>query len=151
MSHQNMQIEFALIGIQTLEFALLKELYSECNNQVGIKITVDFQIKSIEDHEMVCMPEVYFIQEEKPFIKLKTACHFSVKPEQWNQFVHPEKGVIIFPKGFTDHLLMLSLGTLRGILHAKTEGTIFNRFFLPTINVTTFSEKDLELKIDSIL
>ena len=30
----------------------------------------------------------------------------------------------------------MTIGTTRGILHAKTEGTCFNKYVLPTINVT---------------
>lgn len=140
-------IPFALKGIRTLEFAMIKEFYSENKSNIEFGINAEFGIKSLEDYEIMCAPEVAFLQEGKPFIKIKSACYFSVKPEVWNEFINNENQSIIFPKGFTDHLLMLSVGTLRGILHAKTEGTIFNNFILPTINVTTLSEGDIELKL----
>jgi hypothetical protein len=43
---------------------------------------------------------------------------------------------------------MLTIGTSRGILHAKTEGTEFNKFILPTINVNQLVEKDAEFIIN---
>ena len=147
MNEQKIQIPFALIGIQTLEFATLKELYSDENPNVEIGINAEFGIKTLEVYEITCTTEVSFLQDDKPFLKIKIACNFSIKPEQWKEYIHKKHQSICFPKGFTDHLLMLSFGTLRGVLHAKTEGTIFNKFLLPTINVTTLSEGDLEIAL----
>ncbi|NDV57341.1 hypothetical protein [Bacteroides sp. 519] len=147
MSKENIKIPFALIGIQTLEFAIIKELYSDNDPDIQIGINAEFGIKSAEDHEIVCVPEVSFLQDGKPFLKIKVGCYFSVKPEQWKKYIQEESQSIIFPKGFTDHLLMIATGTLRGVLHAKTEGTIFNQFVLPTINITTLSEGNIEMKL----
>ncbi len=49
---------------------------------------------------------------------------------------------LIVPKGLLCHLAMLTVGTSRGILHAKTEGTCFNKYVLPTINVTEIIKED---------
>lgn len=147
MTKERIQIPFALVGIQTLEFATIKELYSDDNPNVEIEINTGFAIRSLENHEIMCALEVFFLQEGKPFIKIKIGCYFSIKPEQWREYIQNEKQSIIFPKGFTDHLLMIATGTLRGILHAKTEGTIFNKFLLPTINVTVLSEGDVEIRL----
>lgn len=140
-------IPFALSGMQTIEFAIIKELYTEDNPHVELGINAEFGIKSLEDCEMVCAPEVSFSQDGKPFIKIKVACFFSVKPEHWKEYIQEEEQAIIFPKGFADHLLMIATGALRGVLHAKTEGTVFNRFILPTINVTTLFDGDVEMKL----
>jgi len=40
---------------------------------------------------------------------------------------------------------MLSVGTARGILHAKTENTPYNEFIIPLINVTEAVKADIEL------
>lgn len=145
MSNNN-QIQFALIHIQTLEFAIIKELYSD-DKPIDIGINSEFGIKSLDEYEIMCAPEVSFFQEGKPFLKIKVACYFSIKPEQWEKYINNERQSIIFPKGFTDHLLMIATGTLRGILHAKTEGTTFNQFLLPTINVTALTQTDIEINI----
>lgn len=147
MIKEKVQIPFALNGIQTLEFAIIKELYSDNNPDVEIGINAEFGIKSLEYCEIMCTLEVSFLQEGKPFIKIKIGCYFSIKPEQWREYIQKENQSIIFPKGFTDHLLMITTGTLRGALHAKTEGSLFNKFLLPTINVTALSEGDIEIKL----
>ena len=147
MTEKNIQIPFALIGMQTLEFATIKELYSDDNPNMEIGINAEFGIKSLKEYEIVCALEVSFLQDGKPFIKAKIACYFSVKQEQWEEYTCEKKQSIIFPKGFTDHLLMIAIGSLRGVLHAKTEGTIFNKFILPTINVTVLTKDDVEMKL----
>jgi hypothetical protein len=37
---------------------------------------------------------------------------------------------------------MITVGTCRGILHAKTENTKFNQFLIPTINVAELIKED---------
>jgi hypothetical protein len=37
---------------------------------------------------------------------------------------------------------MLTVGTARGVLHAKTENTKYNRYVLPTINVASMIKND---------
>ena len=41
------------------------------------------------------------------------------------------------------HLIVLTIGTVRGILHAKTEGTKYNSYILPTINVAELIKTDI--------
>lgn len=41
------------------------------------------------------------------------------------------------------HLTTIMVGTARGILHAKTENTLFNQFLLPTIDVTELVTDDV--------
>ncbi len=43
---------------------------------------------------------------------------------------------------------MLCVGTARGILHAKTEGTAFNDFILPAINVEELVEEDTHVRLE---
>ena len=39
----------------------------------------------------------------------------------------------------------ISVGTLRGIIHTKTEGTVLNTIVLPPINLDEIINKDLVL------
>ena len=49
---------------------------------------------------------------------------------------------LVVPKGFLQHMGMLTVGTSRGILHAKTENTNLNQFHIPTVNVAELINKD---------
>ncbi len=142
-------ISFVLAGIQTVEFAVIKEFYSE-NKNISLSINTEFGIKSLEEPVIVCSPEISFLQKNKPFIKIKIACSFSIEESSWNSYLMPDKKSIVFPKEFTDHLLMLSIGTLRGALHAKTEGTLFNRFIVPTVNVVDLYIGNITFEFNNI-
>lgn len=45
-------------------------------------------------------------------------------------------GSIMVPKSLLTHFAVLTVGTTRGILHAKTENTRLNHFSLPPVNVS---------------
>jgi hypothetical protein len=54
---------------------------------------------------------------------------------------------LTIPKGFLAHLAMISVGTARGILHCKTENTIFNNFVLPLVNVASMIPEDEQFEL----
>jgi len=74
---------------------------------------------------------------------VEATCIFHIEPSDWEMLII-EKGLLI-PKVFITHLTLLTIGTVRGILHAKTEGTNFNGFLLPTVNVTELVTADIRL------
>jgi hypothetical protein len=66
---------------------------------------------------------------------VEAGCHFAIKPESWEKLLNDGQKILVVPKGLMQHLAMLTVGTTRSILHAKTENTIFNKYVIPTINV----------------
>ena len=56
--------------------------------------------------------------------------------------------MVSFPKGFMAHLAVITVGTTRGVLHAKTENSKFNKYFLPTINVNELVKNDISFALD---
>ena len=79
-----------------------------------------------------------------PFIIVEIGNHFQIEEIAWNSFCQDAEKIVI-PKEFATHLLVLTIGTLRGVLHSKTENTEYNNFVLPTINVTEMINSDVEL------
>jgi hypothetical protein len=51
------------------------------------------------------------------------------------------------PKDFIRQLLVIAIGTARGVLHTKTENTPFNRFILPVLDATNLIKEDVELEV----
>ena len=45
---------------------------------------------------------------------------------------------------------MLTIGTARGVLHSKTENTPYNKYLLPTLNVSDLVNNDLILKSHTV-
>lgn len=134
-------IEFNLFKIITEQFALIPDSFEE-GKEIKLKPELNFGIDKQNKRIMVSML-FRFEQESKPFIILKLACYFSVSPNDWEQFGSVNTKALVIPQGFATHLAMLTIGTLRGVLHAKTENTTFNRFIIPTFNVTGLIKSDV--------
>ena len=131
-------IGFSLSSIATEQFAIIEQNFSE-NNEVFISTTLRFG-KHDEDKEIAVSALFKFEIESQPFILIEGACRFKIEPASWGTFVKDDK--MIIPKGFLTHLAILTIGTVRGILHAKTENTSFNHFVIPTIDVTEIITED---------
>ncbi len=135
MENKITNINFVLRKVTTEQFAIIEEGFSEHN---GIRIGTSIRFGSDEKQKMVaCFSAFTFESNGKPFIKVEAGCHFQILEEAWNQMLNVEKNTLKVPKGFLSHLAMLTVGTTRGLLHAKTEGTCFNKYVIPTINVST--------------
>jgi len=137
------QIGFFLGAIKTEQFAFFEESFNPEEN-AHIDSNVEFKIKK-EHHQLGVFVTFSFSQNEKVVIKLGVSCHFMIKPEDWKACL--EGGQIIFPKQFLTHLLMLVVGTSRGILHCKLEGTKMQGVVLPSINISEVLKEDVTFPI----
>jgi hypothetical protein len=138
-------IGFSLRKLTTQQFAIIEDVFKDGEN-VEMKTNVNFGIDTTKKMIAVFF-NVSFLQNKVPFLLLETASHFHVKEESWATFENEEKTELIVSKGFISHLVMLSIGTTRGVLHSKTENTIYNKFLLPTINVNDLIKGDTKFKI----
>src|SRR5690606_9235656 len=147
MTDEKDKIGFALNRITTEQFAIIESSYFEGKRidlKTGLRFGIDFDNESIS---------VFFsanlIQEKSPFLIIETSCHFNIRKENWYSFQTQNKMEFIVPKGFMSHLVMLTIGTTRGVLHSKKESTSFNRFSLPTLNVKEMLKQDVVFKVES--
>ena len=132
-------IGFNLGLIRTEQFAMFEDQFS-AKKAVDLESKFHFKLNR-EAKRIGVFTTFQFEQSKKPFIKLVTSCHFNIEEGAWNEFTNEIE--IRFPASFVRHLGMLTVGTARGILHCKTEGTPFNEFILPTINVAEMVKKDV--------
>jgi hypothetical protein len=127
-------IGFQLIGVRTEQFAIVEP---DFDTNTPLEITANFEIGKDETQKVLSLLLLAkFSLEDRPIIILECSCHFKIEDESWTSFKDPESNALIMPKGFITHLAVITVGTARGILHAKTEGTKFNGFLLPTLNVS---------------
>ncbi len=131
-------VGFALAAIKTEQFALFEENFS-AKKETNITTSLEFKI-NLEQKLIGVFAAFSFEQVKKVFIKIQVSCHFNIDNDSWSSFLQDE--IIVVPQSFIAHLTMLTIGTSRGILHTKTEGTEFNKFILPTINVKSLVDKD---------
>ena len=146
MSTEN--IKFLIQGITTDQFAIIDTSYRE-GIALGLAIQMGYSV-NIENHIIVVTVKVVFDQEKLPIIILDLSCHFSISDENWAPLYNSIESKVQIPNNFAIHLGMLTVGTLRGVLHAKTENTIFNQFILPPIDITQIINKeDVVINLES--
>jgi len=82
------------------------------------------------------------------FLVLEISCLFRIEDISWAK-IHSEdnSNLLVVPKNLATHLLILTIGTARGVLHAKTENTEFNKFSLPTLDVSNLIQEDVVINI----
>lgn len=143
MENQNKQLGFALRRVTTEQFATLADSVVE-GKEVEIQASLRFGID--QEHRIIeSLSKFEFEQENKTLLVLEVGCQFEIDQASWGIVWDEKTGAVTLPKGFASHLAMLTVGTTRGVLHAKTEKTAFNHLILPTINVASMIEEDVVL------
>ncbi len=133
-------IEFSLTKISTEQFALFEEAFDDkkvIDILTSIRFRADFENKIISAFTLF-----QFEQEKATFMVIEVGCHFLIEAASWDRFSDSTHKLKV-DKGLLTHLAFLTVGTTRGVLHAKTEGLKFNEFYLPTINISSMINEDL--------
>ena len=138
--------EFNLKKIETKQFAIIDTAYDSSDDKVALEMGLNFGLNA-EDLAIISIIKFQFKQKNSPFLLIEASCEFDIEVEKWNSFLQKNKKSILFPQSVMTHLAAITVGTIRGILHSKTENTEFNQFLLPTINlqevITEASEFDI--------
>lgn len=146
MESEAQQIGFALRGIKTEQFAVLEENYT-FKKTVNLSTNLQFKL-DIENKYIGVFLTFQFEQEKKTFLKIEISCHFQIKSDNWEDWLQENGLKLIVSKGFLSHLVMITTGTARGVLFAKTEATTFSKFIIPTLNVTEMIRDDLTFDLN---
>ncbi|MCH4896101.1 hypothetical protein E0494_05230 [Marinilabiliaceae bacterium JC040] len=139
MKKSTTNIQFRLFQVITKQFAIINENHNS-NLDVGYNLDTEFKIDE-SNNIISCLIDLFLLSEDNIFLKLGIEVNFLIEEKSWNDLKQKKK--IIFPKLFAEHLNFLSLGTLRGVLHAKTENLDMNKYVLPLIDVSDYIKEDL--------
>lgn len=134
-------INFKLLRITNEQFAVLDEPPQD-EKKINVLTSSRFGFEGTRPIIGVFV-QVKFESSEKPILLIETGCHFQIEDSDWESLKNNEDKSVIIPKGLATHLIMITLGTLRGILHTKTENTPFNKFLIPLIDVTKLIQEDI--------
>lgn len=146
MAEEKNKVGFILKKIVTEQFAIIESSYCESitvDLKAGLKFGINFDKRILS-----VIFSTSLIQENSPFLVLDVGCYFEINEEAWKDFNKKDSTDLIVPRGFISHLVMLTIGTARGVLHSKTEKTPFNNYLLPTINVFKMVESDIVFSVD---
>lgn len=136
-----MAIQFKLIRIDVPQFAILKDESFQPSLQVNLE--VGFAVNA-RDHMIKNTVKVLYTLDALPVSQIVVDCYFEVSETSWQEFIG-ENGIITIPLGFLQHMSTITVGTTRGELHARFEGTNLSRVVFPLINLTEIIKEDLVL------
>lgn len=145
MSSSSEKVGFALTAVSTEQFAINERAFLN-GNSVELSSGFDFRANA-EDNRIGVFFPLEFRQKGNPFIMLEVACHFRLSSSSWKEFFDKKNGTLVLPKNMAQHLAMLTVGTARGVLHAKLERTPYGHYLLPAINLTTMIKNDVVINI----
>lgn len=131
-------MRFRMFRINVEQFAILAEnvQFEKLDIATGLEIKY-----SLEGKSLAIVMTFNFVSEKEKVMLLKLNCEFQIQEDDWNSQINDAK--IIFPKNFIEYLVVQTVGTARGVLHCKTEGTAFNHIILPPMNVSDMINGDM--------
>ncbi|QXP58373.1 hypothetical protein [Olleya sp. HaHaR_3_96] len=136
------KLGFALSGLRTVSFATIDTAYKK-NGTVNLVSNLGFGIDT-DKHVISCNVKFTFEKKaDQPFLILEVKALFEIEKNDFINKVKQEDGTYLVAKGLAVHFAVLSIGAARGVLHAKTEGTVYNEYLLPTIDVQQMVEEDI--------
>lgn len=142
------EVGFALRKINTDEFATIdKTIASDKEVDIQLNFNTSFGINE-ENKLIACFLHLQLELENTPFIILKLSCEFEIEANTWQRF-KVKTNKLKIEKGFLQHIAVLTIGTARGVLHAKTENTPYNKFYLPTVNVIEMINEDESFDLEN--
>ncbi|BDD00753.1 hypothetical protein [Persicobacter psychrovividus] len=132
---------FKLIGIKTEQFATFEEYLPKQDQSIELNAEIKQGVNS-DDKIIAIVPKFTFSVNGHVFLSLSIVVQYLIAPDDWRSFVDADQNIVIIPKDLLTHLGFLAVSTCRGTLHAKTEGTPFNHFLLPLIDVNQLIKED---------
>jgi len=139
MSSDPQPIEFQLKGISTTKFSYDQGNFISHEEKTviafGAEVNVNF------DDLLVGMSASFsFEQKNNEILSMTCNCHFKLASGYWDLCVNNNQ--LHLNEQLLTHLLVLTIGTSRGILHERKPSWL-SKLMLPTINVTEIFKDEL--------
>lgn len=132
-------IPYRISGIKTTQFALFPEKFI---NGREITVQTSFTFGYSEGLDSIrCISNFEYIQDEDILMISEIQCTFDISPEGSAELKELRK----VPVDFLRYMATIATGTARGIIHAKSEGTILSAIILPPINLIEAIKDDLPI------
>ena len=136
------KIPFRIFKIENDPIELHADLVEELSD-----IEFDFQVSyngDLENRIIGCKTKYTFKQKNNIVSVLTVYCYFLIEEGFVKSKIENNK--LVLSKDFLRYLATISVGTARGIQHAKTQGTILNSIVIPPINLMEMSIQDFTLQ-----
>lgn len=133
---------FAFNGLRILSFAVIESAYKK-SGEVNLMTALGYGL-DVEKHIVSCNAKFAFEKKKgQPFLLLEVQSQFQIENKDFLKKIKQNENSYLITKDLAIHFAVLTIGSARGILHAKTEGTEFNDYLLPTIDVNAIVQEDV--------
>lgn len=134
-----------MVKITTTQFAIVGDMCGEID-EIGIEL--GFNVKYSMDMRRIGVSPLLTLKSENDdkLLILELFCEFEVHPDDWQGMITDNR--LIINKDFLGNLISQSIGTLRGVLYCKTEGTSYSNFVLPSVSISELVNTDAEFKLE---
>lgn len=135
-----MMIPFRIRQIKTQQFAMFPDLLVN-----GKEVTVDSEFSfgvNTEVKNILCVTKLSYRQDENLLLTTEVHSIFDIREDGTNQL--KEQGRV--GVDFLRYLATIATGTVRGIVHTKTENTVLNSVVVPPINLVEAIKEDFVFK-----
>ena len=136
-----MMIPFRIRQIKTQQFAMFPDLLVN-----GKEVTVDSEFSfgvNKEIKNILCVTKLSYRQDENLLLTTEVHCIFDIREDGVIQL--KEQGRVVVD--FLRYLATIAIGTVRGIIHTKTENTVLNSVVVPPINLVEAIKEDFVFKL----
>jgi hypothetical protein len=122
------------------------ELHADLmHEKEAVAFSTEFSFNgNLEQGVIGCRSVYVFSQNETVISSLTVYCYFEIEKDYLRENV--QEMAVTIDKDFLRYLATISVGTARGIQHAKTQGTILNQWVIPPINLMEFDFQDYVLR-----
>jgi hypothetical protein len=141
MKKSKQDITFKFERIVTEQFAVIEEVYDP-NKTVRFNYKISFGVEP-DNRLLGSFFEIKFMNDGDTFLLVNLACYFGLKDDVWELLRTGNKGQYKLPLELLRIFANINLNTIRGVLHAKTENTAFNKFIVPSVNFDERITEDL--------
>lgn len=131
-----MDIPFRIRQIKTQQFAMFPDKFVS-GQEMTIESTFGFGINN-NASDIRCSTVINYSQGEKLLLTVEAYCFFAITEKGSKQLLEQGKVEV----GFLRYLATIATGTVRGIIHTKTENTSLNPVVLPPINLVDAIKDD---------
>lgn len=137
-------IRFMMTRIKVDQFATLGKQVP--TGEIGLTINSNFK-GSVEGKAVGVEMSFDFIDKQisERIIVMNLFCEFVIQEEDWNSCIKDD--VVTIPSDILEFFALHTVGTARGIMFCKTEGTVFNGVIIPPINVKPLVDGDLIISL----
>lgn len=133
-------VQFRMRSIEVPQYAVLADKCPETLDHARLDTHIAFAA-DVKLRIIACKMKFVFKDSENILEVIEIVCSFEVAPQCWEEFVSDSK--VTIPKSLLTHIAFHTVGTARGVLFAKSEGTPFSKIILPAINVEGMIESDM--------